>query len=460
MGLCYNAGRYGRVDYPVALFLRFPHAIVFPSRPIRKTLLGILAAMLVACDRSAPSPSPPATVPPGVTPSPSVEPTPTEAVVALHLWLPESLAPTGRGEGARVLTQLLDDFAARHADVTLSVSAKKDFGPGGLLDLLRTAGPIAPTALPDAIMLSDADLAVAARDGLIQPLDELLNVESEADLFDFARAAARIDGKRMGLPLVADVNHLVFVPDRFDAPPTDWTDVISGATALPFAFADGAFVSDVVLADYQRLGGTIISGEGQPALTLDALTQLLALYRDARAADVIAAANLDWTSANAAWDAFRLSDAPLTIARASRYLAARAEGVDLRYARVPAIEDSPAPPIGRTWNLAIVTRDPRRQALAVELIEHLSGAENAAAWTQAEHVLPTSTSALALWQPGSGYVSFVRGELSRAAPPPSPAALEAVSPAFLNAIRDVLAGRATPQVAAAAAVELVARGGR
>ncbi len=422
-------------------------------------LLVVAAALSTACGAEQPaSPTPQPTVPPGVTPTPPIEPTPTEAVVALTVWLPESLAPGNDEEGGRLLAARLDEFDAEQDEVTLNAFAKKDTGRGGLLDLLRAASPVAPAVLPDVILLSDADLAVAAREGLIQPLDELLDAESESELFAFARTAARIDGKRMGLPLVADIHHLVYVTDSVEAPSVSWTDLISDSIAYPFAFADGASVGDVVLADYASLGGTIIDAEGQPALTLDALTRLLTLYRDARIAGVVAASNLDWASDDAAWDAFQSSGAPFTAARASRYRRARALAEGLRHARPPSIEGRHAPPVGRSWNLAVVARDPRKQALAVDLIEHLSEREFVAAWTQGEHVLPADAGALSLWNQGDDYVAFARGELSRALPPPSPAALEAVSPAFLGAVRDVLLSRASPQTAAAAAVDAVANG--
>jgi ABC-type glycerol-3-phosphate transport system substrate-binding protein len=439
---------------------------MFHRASLRAILTGFAGAAMVvwmaACTPSARTPSPQSTVPPGVTPTPTLEPTPTEAIVSLNLWMPASLAPAGAGDAARVLDAQLAEFDARHTDATLEVVPKIDQGPGGLLDLLRAASPVAPSALPDVILLSDADLAIAAREGLIQPLDGLLDAESEANLFAFARNSARIDNKRMGLPLTADVNHLVFIPDRLTTPPADWTELISGTLAFPFAFADGAHVSDAVLADYEMLGGVTINDEGQPALALDALTQLLTTYRDARAAGVLASTYFDWPDPNAAWAAFRSTNAALTIGRASRYLStsasAAAGAATLNFARVPPITGDLTPPIGRTWNLALVARDPRRQALAIELIKYLSRADNAAAWTQAAHILPASAAALTLWGSDEEYAAFVRGELNRAVPPPSPAALDAVSPAFLSAIREVLIGRATPETAAQAAVEAVARG--
>ncbi|HJW82910.1 MAG TPA: hypothetical protein VJ754_01275, partial [Anaerolineae bacterium] len=150
------------------------------SPVFRKALPSLIVFALMACSQTTPTPSPQATLPPDVTPAPPIEPTPTEAIVRLSLWLPESLAPTGDDEAARVLNAQLAEFAARYPDASLVVLPKKDRGPGGLLDLLRAASPVAPAALPDVILLSDADLAIAAREGLNQPLDSLLDASSEA----------------------------------------------------------------------------------------------------------------------------------------------------------------------------------------------------------------------------------------------------------------------------------------
>src|SRR3990172_7029502 len=120
----------------------------------------VAAALPRACGAEQPaSPTPEATVPPGVIPTPRIEPTPTGAVVALRVWLPASLAPGDDAEGGRLLADRLDEFDAGQDEVTLNVFAKKDKERGGLLDLLRAASPVAPAVLPDVILLSDADLA-------------------------------------------------------------------------------------------------------------------------------------------------------------------------------------------------------------------------------------------------------------------------------------------------------------
>lgn len=421
------------------------------------TLLALLLITVAACGPTDEIPTTVvATVPPGVTPTPTLEPTPTEAVVNLQMWMPISIAPDDTADGD-VLNAQLEEFDVQHADATIHITPKMERGRGGLLDLLRAASPVASSYLPDVIMLTDGDLAIAAREGLVQPLDALLDPATENDLFEFARSAARIDGIRIGVPLVVDFNHAVYGSTRFETAPLDWSALISDSIPLLFTFANGTSVSDSVMADYNWLGGTIITVEGQPTLDATILTRLLTSYQNAHNANVITLSSLNFASIDDVWNNARRSNFPLSIVRASQFIAARRDGLALSYARVPAMSNGFAPPIGRTWNLALVTRDPRRQELAVRLIEQLSDPENLAAWTQAQGVLPASLSAFDQWVSPDDYIAFVRGELNRAVEPPSPAAIEAISPAFLTAIRDVVNDRTTPALAATTAADTIAR---
>ena len=445
--------------YPVMLFRSRLASLMSHTIFLRVALFISLAVAAAGCNSATPPPPLEATDVGARTPTPTVEPTPTESLVRLGLWMPESLAPIGASRADALLRAQIAEFDDNQPEITLVVSAKKDRGPGGLLDLLRAASPVAPAALPDVILLSDADLAIAAREGLIQPLDESFDPQIESRLFPFARNAAYIDGKRMGVPLAVDFDHLALDVGQLNARLLAWPDVISATVPYLFSFSDAGHVSDGVLADYAALGGTIINAEGQPALTPEALTQLLTLYRDAKTAGVILPDSLDWTDLEMAWSAFRRGESPLVRVNASRYLAARASGSNLDFAPSLLVGDRAVSPIGRSWNLAVVTPDPRRTALAVALMAHLTEPDRSAAWTQARGILPARIDALEQWNLSASYATFARGELSRASPPPSPAALEAISPAFLAAIRDVLTGRASPPAAATSAVEAVARGG-
>ena len=63
------------------------------------------------------------------------------------------------------------------------------------------------------------------------------------------------------------------------------------------------------------------------------------------------------------------------------------------YSAAPGLA-GPATPIAAGWALAIVARDPARQAAAAELIAWLLRPEHAGAWAKAGGWLPTSDGAL------------------------------------------------------------------
>ena len=75
------------------------------------------------------------------------------------------------------------------------IVVKQDRGPGGLLDLLRAASPVAPDVLPDIIALDNSDLETAARSGLIQPIGPLLSAGCDRRSLSL-RARSRIVQRR------------------------------------------------------------------------------------------------------------------------------------------------------------------------------------------------------------------------------------------------------------------------
>ena len=137
-------------------------------------ILYSLAACTSATDTPAPTPAP--------TPSPVVstlQPLPPTAVpdtpITLTLWLPTRFNPPADDNPVyQILRQQLDDFARTADGVPSQIVIKQDRGPGGLLDLLRTASPVAPGVLPDVIALESTDLETAARAGLLKPIGSQL----------------------------------------------------------------------------------------------------------------------------------------------------------------------------------------------------------------------------------------------------------------------------------------------
>ena len=82
----------------------------------------------------------------------------------------------------------------------------------------------------------------------------------------------------------------------------------------------------------------------------------------------------------------------------------------------------------------------------------LLSADTSATWARDLGLLPARPSALDRWEQTDPYVSFLRQELYRVIAPPPASVMTVVSPVFQRALADVLAEKATPQDAAAAAV--------
>jgi ABC-type glycerol-3-phosphate transport system substrate-binding protein len=240
-----------------------------------------------------------------------------------------------------------------------------------------------------------------------------------------------------------------------DTAPAQWRDVLSSTTIYVFAVYDSSgYVSDALLAQYLALGGNLVSSDGQPALDQATLTALLQEYRQALT-DRVLAANLNALAGpEDAWTAFQVTNAALVNVRASQFMNNAQRYPYVQFAALPAFDRPTAPtaPIGRGWVLALVAREPRRQAATMRLMQWLISPENNGALTQAEQVLPGRSATLSTWNQADPYTGFIREQLTiaRAAPPRS--IIDSVGPLLRKAVEDVLAGRATPAEAAQTAV--------
>ncbi len=428
-------------------------------------LIGLIVTLAAcAANPTAPTPAPTATsslpsiVPLSVSTSPTPTPVPAQArPITLTLWLPASFAENPARD---ILAQQIDDFATTTDGAPVEVLLKNDRGPGGLLDLLKSASPVAPRVLPDALMLDTADLEAAARLGLLQPIGSLLPTDVISDQFPFARDLGTINGTLYGLIDAADLEHAIFNDKLMPVVPARWSQVLTSTKPVVYVFAvqdTSGGVSDAVLADYFALGGSVNDSAGQPILEQGVLTQLLDLYRLAQRKNVLPENILDLNDSNEAWNTFRASGAALTRIRASIYISVHHTLPSIQFAALPAADGSAAP-IAHGWALAIVTRDARRQASAARLIQWLTSPPNNGAWTQAAALLPARASSFTQWDQSDPYTGFVHDQLQQARAAPPMSIMNVIGPALRKAIDDVLSGRATPDAAALLAVTTVGTG--
>lgn len=403
--------------------------------------------------RSIPSPTPTA---PAVTAQPLPPTSVPDTPITLTLWLPTRFASQEGNPAYQVLQRQLGDFARSADGVPGRIVVKADHGPGGLLDLLRTASPVAPAVLPDVIALDETDLETAARTGLLSPIGSQLPADLTNDFFPFARSLGTVNGELYGLIYGADLEHLA--GNSATPLPTTWSALLDGSRQYLFAIGNSDNnVSDAVVTHYLAAGGALTDGNGQPMLDEVALQTLLGTYLQAQAKNILLNNLIQLGNSDEVWAAWRGSGSAVVNVAASRFLSVEARLPNLEYAALPALMKA-AQPIGRGWAYAVVTHDPRRQAAAIRLLEHLLTPANEGEWTRAADVLPGRAAALTTWDQSNAYTSFLRDQLTQAQAAPSAALMAIVGPPLRKAVEDVLAGRATPAEAARAAALTVNSG--
>jgi multiple sugar transport system substrate-binding protein len=442
----------------------------------RNTLLlfALLATLsvLTACTTAAP-PASPGSVAVGPSPqarasakpsptasSPAAIATPASDAQTLTWWTPEFFSPQPSQPGGQQLAKYLADFEAAHnGKVRVAPVLKARYGKGGVLDYLRTAQAVAPSLLPDIVVLDTAELESAAASGLLQPLDGLLDKNVLAALYPFARESGQIDGKQVGVQVIADLEHVIYDRGQVNLPPETWTGVLASkiSYALPAGSPQPVSVTtppeDIqrdYLSQYLSAGGVIDPQTRHLDLQDQPLQSVLKFYDDARRASLLAPAALEMTGPDDSFNAYAQGQVMMAHVSARRYLAGRDVLQNTGFAATPG-NSAAATPIPTGWALAIVTPDPERQKLAAEFISGLMAPENMGGWTAAAGWLPASPTALATWSAGP-YRDFLSQQLGVAVSHPVGADYPQTAARMQKALASVLKGTATPAEAAQAAL--------
>lgn len=432
-------------------------------------LLLLLAALLLGgCDLLPATATPPpgaseeTAQPPAQATAPPAGPAEGEAtpgsstVVTLTMWTTEAFSPTEVITSGQILAGQVAEFEAAHPDVRLEFLLKKPYGRGGILDFLLTTAPVVPELMPDLAIIDVDELPAAVQAGVLQPLDTLVSQELVADLYPFARQAAFLDGQLWGLQFQADLNHLVYNTGKLTVPPRSWPGVLSnpGTYAFP-AGGQGGLVNDSFLVQYLAVRPwPSESDPNAPFLEAESLTAVLQFYLDGVSRGVFADI-LDYDDVDDCWAAYMEGEVDLAHISARRYLGEGETLPNAAVAPIPAINGG-GPPISRGWALVLVTPEPERQALAVELMAGLMAAETNAGWNRAAGYLPTRRlAAAALAEDGraDSYLRFIEQQLQAARPRPRLSNYAQVAAALQEAVEDVVSGAAMPEEAAGRLVQ-------
>lgn len=449
-----------------------------PARVARRTrfpalaavlllLVALASAALAASCASPPAPTPVAsrastpTEPPEPTAAPTTSGTREPQTMTLRWWTPEFLSPQAPQPVGPILASQLAAFsAAAENQIQVETVRKARYGKGGLLDMLRTAQPVARSILPDLIALDAAELGKAVDAGLVQPLDELVDPAVTEKLYPFASEAGLFNEHLYGVQYLADIDHAAYRPAQVVEAPNSWAGLVSqritylfplappqtassqGATARP-----AEALSHAVLGQYLSAGATL-GPDRRLLLELQPLVRLLTFYSDASGTGVLPPVALDLPDGDAVWNVFSQGQAPLAYISARRYMGRG----DLPAQYAPAVGyEGGAVSIASGWMLAIVTTDPERQRAAADLIAWLLQPENAGAWAARAGWLPTSSEALKALGTGP-YWTFLDAQMAQARALPVGSDYAATANRIQTAIQNVVSAQGDPEAAAEGAV--------
>jgi len=386
-------------------------------------LLALILAFVPGCALHKPPISYPVpTLSTTPTPSPTLHPhLPQE--VTLTFWLPDELFLEGK-PGKEQLEAEIRAFELAHPQVKVKVYTKKASGKGGILHLLRSAYEVAPSVLPDLVVMEAVE-AAGIEESLFQPLDLI-----PEGLFPFA-------ARPRAIQLAANLDHLVYNTGIITSPPSSfWGILDSGVNLLLFPSGE------TIAIQYLALGGSFADEQGAPALNEEALAKVLRLWDEGLRVGAISPLSLEVKGQGEVWKLYISGKVAMAGARASDFLASRAKLRQTAFAPLPS-----AAPIAWGWVVGVITQEPSKKEAAEELIKHLLSPERNRDWALAANLLPVHREAYSGVE--DPYLIFLAGLLESAKPAPPPSLLKPLD----EALRSVLESKATPEEAAHKATE-------
>lgn len=378
--------------------------------------LGLLLLLLLAgCQQQAgedyPPPAP-ARPTPASTPSAGGEV--GEAPSAgrqLVVWLPPFTGVLLGDQADAVLDEAFFQFEQAHPGVNVDVHLKAEFGAAAMPAFLRSAQQVAPSVLPDLVLVRTQQLWQLVDLGLVQPLsaDETPAFD---DYFAFAADAVVYRDEVHGIPFAVDVLTMAYDPDELAQAPRTLDDLAALDAMLWFA-AGGAETSINLPVLLQYVGG---GGELREDGTLtadDGLAAWFALLESATAQGRIARADLDLSLSEQVWRVYVDQPDGLAFVLAGDGYGQPAFIADRALAAVPTLNGEVVS-VGPTWAFAILATDAEQRRLAANLVATLMTPEIQGAWSRLAHRPPSRRAALAMWTTAGADIALLETLLESA----------------------------------------------
>lgn len=361
----------------------------------------------------------------------------------LVIWVPEFFDPTV-AEADSAVSKARELFRQAHPDVHIDIQVKAQQGETGLFNYLTHAQRVAPSILPDIILLDTQQLWQAVDLNLVQPID-WESLSHTNDFFQFAREAVSYQNRMIGVPYAGDIIHLIYHSDQVEQAPATWTDLLT--TKPPYFFAAGQQEqpNESLLLQYLGAGGQLF--EDGVVSNPEALTQLFTFLSEAQSNGIFPSEVLQLTTFEETWATFVAQPNSLADISASLVLLRRNSLNNLGFAQIPTINGA-AISIAHTWAFALVTADEEQQQLSLALLEQLLTPAVQSEWCHSAMIPPTQGAAFELWRGTSGYYDFLQRQLDVAVAIPNGVRFAEFSKRLQEAQEAVLQNQLNPENAA------------
>lgn len=344
--------------------------------------------------------------------------------ITLTLWIPDNFAVNSSEQVQKLLDDRVVTFTQTNPNIKVDIRYKNIGSQENMMELLNTTSRVAPSILPDVVLLNRNDMEIAALKGLLVPLDGYFVNGIENEPFPGFLSMARLQGSLFGLPAAGDVLLLVGRKNSYPTLST-WQNIYSSGMKVGTNFSDPGSTAFVSL--YLSAGGSLVDGSGKPHLDQDALTKLITMVRTTREYLVFP----EWSKLSSDWKDvtrhFTNGDTDLEI---NWYSSTRdsSSGTYTYYA-VPGLVEKPASVLtGWFWSVANPAQE--RQAASKELLNYLYQPVFASTWSETAGYLPVTSQQ---WPQSDATQQLLQSILNSAEPLPDTSIMITIGPVIRDA---------------------------
>ncbi len=389
-----------------------------------------------------------------MTPTPTVSMTidrlannPRSTIITLTLWTNEQFSPQ-----TNLIAQQLNYFGRNYPTVNVEVILKDTSGPASLLNYLQSAKMVAAKILPDVVVLHTDDLPQAWHNNLIQSLNGRLNRAILQDLHAAAQKLGTVDNRLVGIPFELDTEHIIYNTQTVTIQPLLWSDVLSHNLRYHFpAKGPNGLLNDTILGQYLGANAQLTDAQSLPVIDEIKLQALLNYYQAMLNKNLIDPQILEASSPDDLVSNYLTHQADLIHITTHQYLQQRELWENTQFGPVPSLNGTPIT-ISHGWVLALVTHDPIRQKIALDLIETLLDTDLNVAWARRFSVIPTRQTAFEIITDDDPYWQFLREYINIVVAPPNFTGYDLLSRILQQASVQVISGEATPDEAVQTAI--------